>query len=56
MISDARKVRIIAIARHTNKRELRDWVENSERFFPVLYDEESKVTKEFGISKTPLIF
>lgn len=53
-ISEAQKVKIIGIARHMDKRELRDWVENTEIFFPVLYDVESKVIKEFGISKTPL--
>ncbi|HZX11383.1 MAG TPA: TlpA disulfide reductase family protein [Acidobacteriota bacterium] len=53
-ISEEGKVKIVGIGRHIDMKELRDWVENSEIFFPVLYDIESKVTKKFGISKTPL--
>jgi len=53
-ISEEGKVNIVGIGRHVDEKELKDWVENSEIFFPVLNDVESKVTKMFGISKTPL--
>lgn len=47
-------IKIIGIARHIDLRELKDWVENSEINFPVLYDIDSEVTRKFGIDKTPL--
>ena len=48
------KINIIGIARHVNERELEDWAENSGLYFTILNDVEYKVTKSFGISKTPL--
>jgi peroxiredoxin len=53
-ISAERKVKIIGIARHVDKQELKDWVENSEISFPVLYDKDSKITNMFNIKKTPM--
>jgi len=53
-ISDSNKVNIIGIARHVDKRELKDWIENSEISFLVLYDEKSMLTEKLGIDKTPL--
>jgi peroxiredoxin len=48
------KVQVVGVAWHVDKRELKNWVENSEIIFPVLYDVESQVTKMFKINKTPL--
>lgn len=53
-ISAERKVKIIGIARHVDKQELKDWVENSEISFPVLYDKDSKITNMINIKKTPM--
>lgn len=49
-----RGIKIVGIARHINKRELTNWVENAELKFPILYDKESEITKSFGINRTPL--
>jgi len=48
------EVGIVGIARHIDEKELKDWIENSEIFFPVFYDVESIVTEKFGIIKTPM--
>lgn len=53
-ISEQKKVKILGIARHLDERELRNWIKNTEIFFPVLWDIEYEVTKKFGINKTPL--
>jgi peroxiredoxin len=44
---------VCAIARHTNIRELRQWIKNIDINFPVLYDEGGLVTSEFGIISSP---
>jgi len=53
-ISKEGKIKIIGIGRHIDRRELKEWVKNSEIDFPVLYDVNSQVTKKFGIRRTPL--
>jgi peroxiredoxin len=53
-ISEEGKVQVVGVARHIDKRELKNWVQNSDIIFPVLYDGESQVTKMFNIKKTPL--
>ncbi len=53
-ISKERRIKIIGIATHSDKKELKDWVENSEIYFPVLYDEESQITNKLNIKRTPL--
>lgn len=44
---------LCAIARHTNIRELRQWIRNLDVNFPVLYDEGGLVTSDFGIISSP---
>jgi len=48
------KVKIVGIARHTDLRELKDWVKNSEIFFQVLFDENSRLMESLGIKQTPV--
>lgn len=52
-ISDEKKINILGIARHIDKKELINWIKNSEIYFPILYDMESKITKMLGINITP---
>ncbi len=53
-IFKSRKVNIIGIAKHADKKELKDWIENSAIPFIVLYDEKGILSKRLGINRTPL--
>jgi len=53
-ISEDGIVQVVGIARHIDKKELKNWVKNSEITFPVLYDAESRVTELFKINETPV--
>lgn len=47
-------MKIVGIANHNDLKELKDWVKNSEIFFPVLFDKDSQITKSLGIEQTPV--
>jgi peroxiredoxin len=53
-ISNEGRIKVVGVGRHVDARELRDWINNSGLSFPVLYDIESRVTRSFGIRRTPL--
>ena len=53
-IAETKEIAIIGIARHNDKRELNDWIENSDIHFPVFLDEKGEIARLFGIKRTPL--
>lgn len=52
-IAEEGRVKVVGVGRHVDARELRNWVSNSGLTFPVLYDYESRVTRNFAIKRTP---
>ncbi len=52
-IAEDKNINVLGIAKHSDRRELRDWIENVDISFPVLFDKEGEVTQRFGIDKTP---
>jgi len=44
---------VCGIARHSNIKELRQWIKNLDVNFPVMYNEGGSVTSEVGIIETP---
>jgi len=49
-----KKICILGIVDHENRKEFNTWVENENLPFPILFDEDGIVTKSFGAVDTPL--
>lgn len=52
-LSDEKRINVIGIAKHSDKRELVDWATNNGLTFRVLFDQNMDVTRAFGVTDTP---